>query len=474
MRTDFDRNLEARHAQSAWSARGIAERLKILGRARGILARMTHDLVEAMPSRLARTPADTLAAEVLPLLAAGRFLETDAARILKTRRLGRRGLPFWLAGVDSRIERVPFGIVLIIGPSNYPLFLPGVQTLQALTAGNAVVWKPGEGGRAVAEVFAAALDRAGLPVGLLRVTEESVQAAETELYAGPDKIFFTGSATAAQRVLAAAAKTLTPCVIEASGCDAVVVLPSADASRVLEAIVFGMRLNGSATCMAPRRLLLVGDAHESLVPKLRERFAAMDGVVLPDRTRRQLRALLAEARDGGAEVHGDLDAVFTRPLLVTGGRAAMGIAQADLFAPVLTVICCANADAVLEAQRTCPFALTVAIFGAEPEARQLGNRIKAGTLLIDDLIVPTVDPRVPFGGRRGSGFGVTRGAEGLLEMTAIKAVLTRRGSNIRHYAATSAQHRSLLEAVIALSHAPAWRERLAGLRGTIDAARKLK
>jgi hypothetical protein len=90
---------------------------------------------------------------------------------------------------------------------------------------------------------------------------------------------------------------------------------------------------------------------------------------------------------------------------------------------------------VPELYAQCPYALTVSIFcerGKEKKARMLGSMLNAGTLLINDIIAPTADPRVPFGGRGASGYGVTRGAEGLLEMTAVKTVLVRRGGVMLH------------------------------------------
>ncbi|SNT06554.1 aldehyde dehydrogenase (NAD+) [Granulicella rosea] len=482
--TEVDLNAHARLAQRSWAALPVSHRLRVLKIARGLFARNTANLVEAIPATLARTQADTLAAEVLPLLAGCRFLESNAARLLKPKRLGRAGLPFWLAGVSSEVYRAPFGVVLIIGPANYPLFLPGVQALQALAAGNAVVWKPGRGGRAVAEVFAATLEHAGLPEGLLRVTDEAVEASLQELAASPDKIVFTGSAQAARSVLAAAAETLTPCIVEASGSDAVIALPTADPARLAQALAFGMRLNGSETCMAPRRLLLVGSPersqHEPLLAAIRTEFAKIEGIPYTDPAKRQLlRDLLADAKLHGAEVwqgeaQRDADAIFLRPILILNGTPAMRVARTDIFAPILTVIPCPDEQAVLEAQQACPFGLTAAIFGEEAAALRLSERLTAGTILINDLIVPTADPRIPFGGRRASGYGVTRGPEGLLEMTAAKSVLTRRGKSLQHYAPTTKTHAGMFEGVIQMSHAPTRAERWAGLRRMIDAARKLR
>jgi aldehyde dehydrogenase (NAD+) len=463
-----------RRPQRLWAATPLAARLVILRHARHELARVSDQLVDAVSPDLARTHADSYAAEVLPLLAACRFLEEEAAKILKPRRLGNKGLPFWLSGLEATVERVPLGVVLVIAPANYPLFLAGVQTLQALAAGNAVVWKPGRGGRMVAEVFQLALLRAGLEDGLLRVTDDSTEAAVAELNARPDKVFFTGSGAAGRAVLRLAAASAIPVVAELSGCDAVIALPSADPKRLVEALAFGMRLNGSATCMAPRRLWLVGSGHDELLSELKARFAAMDGVELDGRTRAQLAELMADAEHRGATVYGNAGAHSLKPLLVLDGQPGMRIAQADVFAPVLTVLRAASEDEVVESDRECPFGLTAAIFGEEKAARELGHRLDVGTVLVNDLIVPTADPRVPFGGRRGSGFGATRGAEGLLEMTAAKVTTVRTDKSTRHYQETGPAHEELFRGAIAMGHAATWRERFAGLRRMIAAARKLK
>lgn len=84
--------------------------------------------------------------------------------------------------------------------------------------------------------------------------DESVEAANREIDAGVDKVFFTGSSGSGHQLLSRLASSIIPSVAELSGCDGVIVLPSADLERVVKALLFGMRLNGSATCMAPRRV----------------------------------------------------------------------------------------------------------------------------------------------------------------------------------------------------------------------------
>ncbi len=465
-----------REAQLTWAALPIRQRLAVLQRARFAMSGMADAFSNAIPSHLSRTAADTRVAEVLPLLAACRFLEQRAEKILRARRLSRRGLPFLLTGVSSEIQRVPYGVVLILGPANYPLFLPGVQTLQALAAGNAVVLKPGSDGAPIARLFAEALYVAGLPRGLLEVTDDSISTAEEVLRSSVDKVIFTGSAQNARKILRVCAEKIIPCVVEASGCDAVVVLPSADLNRVVKAVMFGMRLNGSATCMAPRRVLLVSaseDRKKMLVSILSKVFDECRPTHLDEITRKNLRELLHNAELSGARVHGSINPA-QRPILVTEVEPEMRLAQADLFAPVLSIVDVSNETGAIEAQETCPFALTASVFGDEEEARCLAARLNVGTVLINDVIVGTADPRVPFGGRRESGFGTTRGSEGLLEMTVAKVITVQRSKSLRPYEATGKRHRELFDGMILASHAQTVSQRCRGFAKAVCAAVKLK
>lgn len=464
--------------QRAWAEEPIAARVKVLRRFRFRISHRADDLCRAIDAGPARTPADVRASEILPLLAACEFLERNAQKLLDTRKLSAWSRPFWLWGVRSEIQRVPLGRVLVIGPSNYPLFLPGVQVLQALAAGNAVTWKPGKGGRAVAKLVAEELMTAGLPRELLRLTEESDEAGRAAVAAGADKVFFTGSSESGRAVMRALAETGTPSVMELSGCSAVVVLPGSDLGRVTAAVAFGLRLNGSATCMAPRRLLVLGrtkERREALVRRLEEALRDVPAVMLEASVQARLRDLVEEAVDDGATVVGKLGAVGEgqAPLMIIRARPEMRIAKADLFAPVLSVIDVQDAAGVAAAQRACPLALSVSIFGEELAARRMGARMTVGTVMVNDVIVPTADPRIPFGGRRGAGFGVTRGAEGLLEMTAVKTVLVRRGRTRRQFEATGEKHVWLFEGMMLAGHSETWRERLRGLRILLGAARRM-
>lgn len=464
-------------AQRAWAEQTLRSRLHILRRARQILAENTGELTAAISPSLARTPADTLAAEILPLLAAIQFLEREAATILAPRTLGARHRPLWLAGLHATVERVPLGTVLVIGPANYPLLLPGVQAVQALAAGNAVLWKPGRDGSRVARVVASVLAQAGLPPHLLTVLPEATEAAEQAIAAGVDKVVLTGSAATGRAVLHRAADTLTPVVAELSGADTVVILPGADLSLAADALAFGLRLNGSATCMAPRRLVLLDPAaREELLDALRARIADLPAVPLAPAVARTLDTMLLEAQERGAQLFtgGWQTSTDLRPTVLVDVLPSEPLAQADIFAPVLSVLVASSEEELLAAQQRSPLALTAAIFGPEPAAQALARKLTVGTVLINDLIVATADPRLPFTARRGSGFGSTRGPEGLLELTAPRVIAVQRGGGRRRFQPPStAFHVGLFAGLAALLYAGSAAARWRGLQQLSTSARKL-
>jgi acyl-CoA reductase-like NAD-dependent aldehyde dehydrogenase len=467
---------QARAAQQIWARTGVKGRLELLRRARRRIAATAEEIAQTVPCEqpgaLHRTVADTLVSEVLPLLEACRFLEREAAWILAPQRLSTHTRPFWLRRVTAETRRDPLGVVLIIGPANYPLFLPGVQVLQALAAGNAVLWKPAPGGMAAAEALREALVGCGLDPALLQLLDESAQAASDAIATGVDKVFLTGSAATATAVLHQLAYHLTPAVMELSGCDAVFVLPGAEPDRVVAALTFGPYLNGSATCMAPRRLFLIGD-HLGFVRVLFDQLKLLPPVVLPGRTQSQLADLLQDARQLGGSILKDESEAGLRYAVILRATSEMAITQTDIFAPVLCIFDVPNKDAAIAAHAICPYALTAAVFGPETEARTLAGRLPVGTVVINDLIVATADPRVSFGGRKSSGFGVTRGREGLLEMTTLKTIVAQRSRDRRAYRPTTPAHQPFFAGYIQAVHGGNWLARWHGLRRFLRAAARL-
>jgi acyl-CoA reductase-like NAD-dependent aldehyde dehydrogenase len=400
----------ARTAQAAWRATSVADRLRVVRRTRDAIACHAEELLDYFPSSLLRTRADSLTSEIIPLAEACRFLELEAADLLSIRRLSRKARPRWLSRVEIEVHREPFGVVLVIGPGNYPLFLPGVHALQALVAGNAVFLKPGVDGRAVIVLFAQLMEQCGLPADLFTVLDESIRSATGAIESGADKVIFTGSVQSGRAVLRQTAERPVPVVAELSGHDAVFVQSGADLERAAAALAFGLALNGGATCIAPRRVFV----HRQIA---REFQAALNP---------QSAELLSIS-----EVKDDVEAL----------KLAAGV----------------------------PYALGATIFGEENTAKELAAKVRAGVVVVNDMIVPTADPRLPFGGRGWSGFGTTRGAEGLLEMTTLKAVAVQQAKRLRHLEAQPANAEKLFLGYLSARHRSGLRSRWAGWRSLFKA-----
>src|ERR1700761_9590335 len=153
---------EIRASQARWAATDIRQRLGIVRRCRRLIADRAASLGTALAAVRNRPIAEKLVSEILPLTDACKFLENESSKILAPQKFGRKGRPAWLFGCEFEIHRQPFGIVLVIGPSNYPLFLPAVHALQALVAGNAVLIKPAPGTSSVSATFVRLAREAGL------------------------------------------------------------------------------------------------------------------------------------------------------------------------------------------------------------------------------------------------------------------------------------------------------------------------
>ena len=229
--------------------------------------------------------------------------------------------------------------------------------------------------------------------------------------------------------------------------------------------------------MSPRRLFANPATMKALRPLLETELAKVPPVELPARTAAKLLSLVEDAIRAGAHVHGEVNERAQRPIVVDGARPSMAIAQSDIFAPVISLLEAGSMLHAAELYAQCPYGLTAAIFCSAKErgrARPLAGMLRAGTVLFNDVIAPTVDPRVSFGGRGASGYGVTRGAEGLLEMTAVKTLLIRRGRNTLHMQATKDEDAPMFAGLIATVHGKGWARRWSGLRRFLRGARAWK
>lgn len=458
-------------AQWFWACASLNRRIEILKMFRGLLAEQGFKLAASSAEPRQRAVSESLAAEVIPLADACKFLEREAAKILAPRKPGRHGRPLWLYGVEAEVHREPLGLVLVIAPSNYPLFIPGVQVLQALTAGNAVLIKPSNQGVRAAHALVELLHKAGFDYRLVQVLPDSIEAVRGALDGGVTKVFLTGSASTGAMVQSELAPRLIPSIMELSGCDAVLIRADADLDLAIRALAFGLRLNKGATCIAPRRIFV----HQAISSQIEGRLAAAlqeeRGDNVPLRLNPEVKLALNDALARGAHlVTGKLlptgDCI--PPLVLAGASSSMRLLHLDVFAPVMSLITVSDDLEALENLWQCPYALGATIFTRdEAVARKLAQQIHAGLVVVNDMIVPSADPRIPFGGRGRSGFGVTRGAEGLLEMTTSKVVTIRRTKVLPHLETQRVNDAEIFANYLMAVHARGLGKRFAAMRNLL-------
>ncbi|MEO0532065.1 MAG: aldehyde dehydrogenase family protein, partial [Planctomycetota bacterium] len=303
-------------------------------------------------------------------------------------------------------------------------------------------------------------------------------AAQSAIEARVDHIVATGSSATGRAVARAAAETLTPCTLECSGSDAVIVLPGADTDRVAQCVAWGLTLNAGATCIGPRRLLAVGDEPSDRIIDRLDPDATWS---VPEAVAEAVRRVVGSEIDGGAKWYSPAgfdrakldaacDARQLPAMVLMSGLDDPAIAKSDLFAPVLSLDMARNAEEAVRLANASPYALGASVFGPAAEALAVAKRLRAGCVTVNDLIAPTADPDLPFGGTGESGYGVTRGAEGLLAMTRPQAIIRRRGNWLPHLDKPTPALDDLIAGLIQSQHQTGLAARLRGMRRLIAAA----
>ena len=469
----FHRETErCRIAQLDWASRSLSDRLICIRGALSALATHRQAMADAVEKDLGRLPVETLPGEIFGLAEACVYLLRRAANILRTRKAPRADRPIWLFRQTDYVVRRPRGVIGIIGTWNFPLFLNGVQIVQALAAGNGVIWKPSEVAPKSAEALAAWLRAARFPDDLFIQLPSDREVGRLLSDADVDHVVFTGHVSTGRLLAAHLGRRLISSTLELSGCDAQFVLDDADVEMAAKAAWFGCTVNSGQTCIAVRRAFVPRSRYDEFLSYLTPLAKAAQPQHLMTRGQIQTaEELVGEAVASGARLLArrplsENTDLFT-PAIIADVEPEMAICQRDSFAPILAVLPYDDLKEALETSRRCEYELGVSVFTRRPRrAVALAERLGAGMCTVNDVIVPTAHPATPFGGRGASGWGSTQGAEGLLEMTVPQVISIRGGSFRPHYEPAGSTKTSSLpffEAMYQWQYAPNFGQRLKGL-----------
>ncbi len=435
----------ARQAAAALRASDVRQRLTWLaGLKRHVIAE--RDAIARRISEQTGKPLlESLALEVMPLLATLTYLEKNAARILRTEHGPR--LPFQF-GKHFTICYEPLGVVLVLAPYNYPFGLALLPAIEAFVAGNAVIIKPSEA-CPLAEVWTGLLEAAALPQGAIQICHLEATRVHELVAAGPDRIHLTGGPTAGARVTAMAAEKLIPVSAELGGKDVAIVLADADLHRCIECLTWALLVHRGQTCAAIKRILVQDAIYETFCAALSARIAqaaaslpARTAAATPENRGTQrdaaARALAIAALQQGARilVPDSLTDTYPtlEPVVVADVSPAMQLWQEETWGPVLAIGRFHQPADALAAANDCRFGLAASIWTRDLQsAAQLAAQLEVGAVSINNALATMANPALPYGGTKQSGWGRQRGAHGLRGFCNIKTVLTDRGKSLEPF-----------------------------------------
>ena len=425
----------AKAAQPAWAARPDAERQALLMKvaetikanadylARWVTREQGKPLGGVGPDQVPGARFEIWGCEVWTQVPASLPLEAETVFEDDTRR--------------DELHRKPYGVIAAIAPWNWPLLIAIWQIVPSLRAGNTVVIKPSEY-TSIGTLELVRLIAEVLPPGVLNTVSGAGEVGAL-LVDNPDvdKIMFTGSSATGARIAAAAARHLTPTTMELGGNDAAIVLPDADPKAMAMGLFWGAFLNMGQTCACAKRLYVPESLHDAVVAELRALATAMpmgngldEGVVMgPIQNRMQFEkvvSLVDQARAGGATIvcGGEAPAGpgnFYPLTIVTDIADGASLVDQEQFGPVLPVIKYRDVEDAIASANRLDAGLGASVWSRDVErARAVAARLQAGTVWINQHGM--IHPMVPFGGTKGSGWGVEFGVDGLKAVTQAQVI----------------------------------------------------
>ncbi|QNE90534.1 aldehyde dehydrogenase family protein [Corynebacterium incognita] len=410
----------AREKQPEWEARGEAERNDLLLKA--------ADAVEASAEALAVLLSSE---QGKPLNGPNARFEVGACAAWLRATVTFESPDYEVTGEDINAKVVyrPLGVVGAIGPWNWPMMITVWQIAPALRMGNTVVVKPSEYTPLSVLALIKVLNDV-LPEGVLQVIPgDGAVGAALSGHEDVDKVMFTGSIATGKKIVESSAATLKRLTLELGGNDAGIVLDDVDPKAIAQDLFWGAFINTGQTCAAMKRMYVPASIYDEVCEALVEVAQASpmgvgldeNNVLGPLQNKAQfdiVDRLVKAAKDAGATVllggEPDYDApgYFYPATLVANIDNDNPLVAEEQFGPALPIIKYENLDEAIEMANALEVGLGSSVWSADKDrAREVAARLRAGTTWINAH--GAVDPRVPFGGIKDSGYGVEFGTEGL-------------------------------------------------------------
>ena len=409
----FDAAKRARAAQSDWAARPVSERIALVRKAGQIIGQQTDRMATELAHQMGR-----------PVRYGGEYGGFDE-RLTYMADVAEDSLaPMEIEDAPSArrvIKRVPWGVVLVVAPWNYP-YMTAINTVApALIAGNSVILKHAAQTLAVGEHLAEALHAAGVPEEVFQnlVLDHDTTSALIADRA-VDFVNFTGSVGGGQAMERAAAGTFTPVSTELGGKDPGHVRADADVDAAVDGLMDGAMFNAGQCCCGIERIYV----HESLYDQFVEKAVAwvnaqklgnpLDpettmGPMANVRFAKEVRVQIEEALADGAKAHidtmpADDGGAYLTPQVLTNVTHKMRVMRDESFGPVVGIMPVKDDEEAIALMNDSQFGLTASIWSTDAEAaEQIADRIETGTVFLNRC--DYLDPALCWTGCKDTGRG---------------------------------------------------------------------
>ena len=390
-----------------------------------------------------RSEDETLLAEIMPAIQGINYALKNLSKWMKP---SKRHVSLVFQPASNRVNYQPLGVVGVIVPWNYPLFLAVGPLTGALAAGNRVMIKMSEYTPETSQLFKEIIESV-FPENLVSVTTGDADVA-IEFSKKPwGHLLFTGSTAVGRHVMRAAAENLTPVTLELGGKSPAIISADVPMSDAAERIAFGKAFNVGQTCVAPDYVLCPSDRVEQFVESFKARFATMYPTlkenndfssIIDERQRERLKHYLDDAINKGATVIevNPANEDFkngTRKLpihLVLNANDKMLVMQEEIFGPILPVIAYNQIDEAIDYINERPHPLALYYFGYDKNAQEhILEHTHSGGVCINDTLMHVAQDDMPFGGVGTSGMGHYHGEEGFRTFSNAKGVFAKQRIN---------------------------------------------
>lgn len=425
----------ARAAQSSWAALAIEERCERVLALRDALVDRAEAMVDVVSKEAGKPAQEALVHELMVTVDLAAYYAKRAPKILAPREIELH----LFKHRKSYVHYAPLGVIALITPAPHALVIPAESAITALLAGDAVLIKPSEAGTLAALKLKEIFDASGMPPDLLQVVPGDAGTALALLDARPDKVLFTGSQATGRKVAALCGERLIPCALELGGKAALLVCEDADLERAARAVVFGSFVNSGQLCLGVQRVYAHAAVHDALL----ERVVRLTGELRqgdPGRGEVELGALVSPAQVGALEA-AVRDALDKGAELCAGGARAAGdgpffaptvlsrcgpdttLMREEVWGPVVGFARVSSDDEAIARANASRFGLMSYVFTRDRlRGRSVADRLRAGTVMVNDVLTAYACPEAPFGGVKQSGYGRIHGDEGLREMCEVRHV----------------------------------------------------